>query len=78
MQAELLSMVADHGWGAPGTRLLTDVSPLTDDGVLAFLGPLHAGGGTVWVAHPDPTCWERRAEIEQATVVSRTDGAHPA
>ena len=78
MQAELLSMAAGHVWATPGTRLLTDASPVSGDGVLAFLGPLLAGGGTVWVADPDADCWERRAEIEHATVVSRTDDAHPA
>lgn len=77
MQAELLSMAGAHPWGVPGTRLLTDASPLSDDGVLGFLGPLHAGGGTVWVANPDPECWERRGEIERATAVSRSDDAQP-
>ena len=25
------------------------------------------GGGTVWVAHPDPERWDHHAETEQAT-----------
>jgi uncharacterized protein (TIGR03089 family) len=78
IQAQLLAQAAAHPWGAPGTRLLTDVAPCSEEGLLAFLGPLMAGGGTVWVAHPDPDCWDRRIEIEQATDVLRTDPAQPA
>jgi uncharacterized protein (TIGR03089 family) len=78
IQAQLLAETAAHPWSAPGTRLLTDVPPCSEEGLLAFLGPLMAGGGTVWVANPDNDCWERRSETEQATVVSRTDPAQPA
>ena len=78
IQAQLLTEAAAHPWGAPGTRLLTDVPSVSEDGLLAFLGPLLGGGGTVWVAHPDPDVWDRRAEIEQVTAVSRTDPAQPA
>ena len=78
IQAELLAHAAQHAWAEPGTRLLTDRSPCSEDGLLAFLAPLMAGGGTVWVANPDPECWPRRGEIEQATAVSRTDPAQPA
>ena len=78
MQAELLARAAAHPWAEPGTRLLTDVSTCSPDGLVALLAPLMAGGGTVWVANPDPDCWPRRTATEQATAVSRTDHAHPA
>ena len=78
IQAQLLAEAGAHPWGTPGTRLLTDVPACSEDGLLAFLGPLVGGGGTVWVAHPDPDCWDRRGQIEHATAVSRTDPAQPA
>jgi len=78
IQAQLIAEAVNHPWGAPGTRLLTDVPPCSEEGLVAFLGPLVAGGGTVWVANADPDCWDRRGEIEQATAVSRTDPAQPA
>jgi uncharacterized protein (TIGR03089 family) len=78
IQAQLIAEAAAHPWGTPGTRLLTDVPPCSEDGLLAFLGPLLAGGGTVWVGHADPDCWDRRGEIEQVTAISRTDPAQPA
>jgi uncharacterized protein (TIGR03089 family) len=66
-QAELLGDPAEP----EGTRLLTDVNPCTEDGLAAFLGPLRAGGGTVWLRHPVADGWERRAAAEQATAVRR-------
>lgn len=72
-QAELLRGAAEHPWGAPGTRLLTDLTPTSAAGVDAFLGPLSSGGGTVWVRHPHRRGWDRRAETEQVTAVRRTD-----
>jgi uncharacterized protein (TIGR03089 family) len=69
-QAELLAAV-EAAADPPGTRLLTDVNPCTEEGLATFLGPLRAGGGTVWVRHPDPEGWERRAAAEQATVERR-------
>ncbi len=78
IQAQLLARAAAHPWGVPGTRLLTDVRPCSEEGLLAFLGPLMAGGGTIWVAHADPDCWDRRAEIEQATAVLRAEPDQPA
>ena len=72
-QSELLGEAARGRWSAPGTRLVTDAAPTSEAGLSAFLGPLVAGGGTVWVAHPDPAGWDRRAEAEQATAVLRLD-----
>ena len=72
-QRELLGTAAAQPWGAPATRLLTDVAPTSESGLDAFLGPLLSGGGTVWVRHPVPTGWQRRAESEQATSVLRSD-----
>jgi uncharacterized protein (TIGR03089 family) len=78
IQAQLIARAAAHSWSTSGTRLLTDVPPCSEDGLLAFLAPLMAGGGTVWVSQADPDCWDRRSDIEQATVVVRTDPAQPA
>jgi uncharacterized protein (TIGR03089 family) len=66
-QAELLEAAGAGPWGAPETRLLTDLNPCSSSGVDALLGPLLAGGGTVWVANPDPLRADDRARAEQAT-----------
>lgn len=71
-QTELLASAAGHPWGTAGTRLLTDAAPSSEVGVDAFVGPLLAGGGTVWVTNPDPDGWEHRAGTEQVTTVHRT------
>ena len=75
-QDEVLSG-AVQDWGSPGTRLLTDVPPASEAGLAAFVGPLAAGGGTVWVAHPDPGGWDRRAASEQVTATLRTEPGQP-
>ncbi|MDX6325956.1 MAG: hypothetical protein QOK15_2310 [Nocardioidaceae bacterium] len=67
-QAELVAASGSGPWSAPGTRLLTDALPGSWAGVEALLGPLLAGGGTVWVTNPDPRAWDHRARAEQATV----------
>ena len=54
---------------APGTRLRTAANPCSRDGLATLLGPLGAGGGTVWVRHPDPARWAHKAEVERATAV---------
>jgi uncharacterized protein (TIGR03089 family) len=71
-QGQLLAAAAAAPTGAPGTRLLTDAEPSSRAGLEHLLGPLLGGGGTVWVAHPDPAQWEHHAESEQATVQLRT------
>jgi uncharacterized protein (TIGR03089 family) len=71
-QAQLLTAAAAAPTSAPGTRLLTDAEPCSRAGAEHLLGPLLGGGGTVWVAHPDPAQWEHHAESEQATVRLRT------
>ena len=70
-QAELLAATGEPA----GTRLLTDVNPVSTEGLATVLGPLAAAGGTVWLRHPDPDGWERRAAAEQATRVLRSGGA---
>jgi uncharacterized protein (TIGR03089 family) len=72
-QSEVLSRAAGSAWSAPQSRLLTDLAPVTPRGLEAFLAPLVGGGGTVWVANPDPAGWEHRQETERATVSFRTD-----
>ena len=70
-QAQLLDTAAASAGLAPGGRLLTDVNPCTAEGLVTLVGPLLAGGGTVWVRHPDDTGWEHRRETERATVTLR-------
>jgi hypothetical protein len=67
-QAELLAAAGAAPTSAPGTRLLTDADPCSRPGLEHLVGPLLGGGGTVWVAHPDPAQWEHHATSEQATV----------
>jgi len=50
-----------------GGRLLTDLNPCTRTGVRTLLGPLTAGAGAVWVAHPDAGRWSHRRETERIT-----------
>lgn len=64
-------VVAAGGTVEPGVRLLTDANPCSESGIGAFVGPLAAGGGTVWVRHPAEGSWEQRAATEQATQVLR-------
>lgn len=71
-QGDLLARAAGGELGASGTRLLTDLPPVSIPGIVAFLGPLVAGGGTVWVRHPRSDGWASRADAEQATAVRRT------
>ena len=71
-QGRLLAAAGAAPTGAPGTRLLTDAVPCSRVGVEHLLGPLLGGGGTVWVAHPDPAQWQHHAESEQATIQLRT------
>ena len=64
-------LLATNLGAEPGVRLLTDTNPCTPSGLGAFLGPLAAGGGTVWVRHAAEASWEARAATEQATQVLR-------
>ena len=64
-------LLADNEAVETGVRLLTDTNPCTASGLGAFLGPLSAGGGTVWVRHAAEDSWEPRATTEQATQVLR-------
>ena len=65
-QAELLEAATAAAY-APGVRLLTDVHPLVDGGVAAFLAPLAHGGSVVLVSHPDEARWPARVREERAT-----------
>jgi len=70
-QAELLDQ-ARHGPYAGGdVRLVTDVNPCSRAGLDPLVGPLAAGGGSVWVRHPAEQSWEQRARTEHATVELR-------
>jgi uncharacterized protein (TIGR03089 family) len=71
-QGALLDAARGDRLAAPGTRLLTDLDPCSRPGLVALLAPLLAGGGTVWVRHPDEARWERRAADEHATAELRT------
>jgi uncharacterized protein (TIGR03089 family) len=70
-QTELLEAAAAAATSAPGTRLLTDADPCSPAGLEHLLGPLLGGGGTVWVAHPDPEQWDHHTRSEQATIQVR-------
>jgi uncharacterized protein (TIGR03089 family) len=69
-QAELTALRL--GADEPVVRLLTDRAPVSRDGLAAFVEPLRAGGGTVWVAAPGPDSWEHRSAAEHATAVLRS------
>ena len=71
-QAKLLDDAAASTLLPPGGRLLTDVNPCTAGGLATLLAPLLAGGGTVWVRHPDEAGWQRREEAERAAVTLRS------
>ena len=46
---------------------ITDVNPCSRTGAGTLRGPLLGGGGTVWVAHPDPAQWRHHAGSERTT-----------
>lgn len=60
-----------EGLGEDGARLLTDVNPCSRAGLATLIAPLACSGGTVWVAHPDESRWQRRYVEERATVQLR-------
>lgn len=66
-QGTLLARAATGPFREPGTRLLTEAAPASLTGCEALLGPMLAGGGTVWVRHPRPDQWSRHAETERTT-----------
>jgi uncharacterized protein (TIGR03089 family) len=70
-QTQLLDTAGTAAGLDPGGRLITDVNPCSAEGLTTLVGPLLAGGGTVWVRHPEATGWERRQETERATVTLR-------
>jgi uncharacterized protein (TIGR03089 family) len=70
-QSALLADAAAEPLVGRRGRLLTDVNPVSASGVRALLSPLLSGGGTVWVAHPDPERWQRRYDEERATAQLR-------
>jgi uncharacterized protein (TIGR03089 family) len=70
-QAQLVAMAESSTLLDRVGRLLTDVNPCSEAGLATLLAPLIAGGGTVWVRHPDAAGWERRQESERATATLR-------
>jgi uncharacterized protein (TIGR03089 family) len=70
-QADLLAEAASAPLVADGGRLLTDLNPCTREGRGTLLSPLLAGGGAVWVRHPDDAAWQRRYDEERATAEAR-------
>ncbi len=52
--------------GSPD-RVLSDLDPLSPEGVALFVSTLVGGGSTIWVARPVAEKWEHRAASEQAT-----------
>jgi uncharacterized protein (TIGR03089 family) len=72
-QAGLLAAVEAAPLLDEGGRLLTDLNPCSAEGLATLLSPLLRAGGAVWVAHPDPTRWDKRHEEERATAQARAD-----
>ena len=70
-QQELLAQAADAALVEEGGRLLTDLNPCSREGVATLLSPLLRNGGTVWVASPDESRWEKRYDEERATAPVR-------
>ncbi|MGZ4456818.1 MAG: TIGR03089 family protein [Nocardioides sp.] len=70
-QAGLLAEAGERALVGPGGRLATDVAATTRAGLVTLLGPLAAGGGTVWVRHPDASRWDDRVASERATATLR-------
>ncbi|HET6654277.1 MAG TPA: TIGR03089 family protein [Nocardioides sp.] len=70
-QSELVGLAESSTLLEPAGRLLTDVNPCSDAGLTTLLAPLVAGGGTVWVRHPEEAGWERRRASERATATLR-------
>jgi uncharacterized protein (TIGR03089 family) len=68
-QRQLLDEARSAAAARPGTRLLTAVNSCTRDGLVGLVGPLAAGGGTVWVRNPDASRWAHTAEVERATLL---------
>ncbi len=70
-QAAVLAAAAADDLVAARGRLLTDVNPVSRDGLRTVLTPLVHQAGTVWVRNPDADGWERKAEAERATAQLR-------
>lgn len=70
-QADLLQAAAAAELVLDGHRLITDVNPCSHHGSATLLGPLQAGGGTVWVANADGATWDHKRESERATSAFR-------
>ncbi len=68
-QSDLTALAIDPTFSVSGARIITDQRPTTRLGIAAFVGPLTAGGGTVWVRNAAQDAWAARSEAEQATVV---------
>lgn len=54
-----------------GDRVITDLDPLSEEGVDLFWSTLLGGGSVVWVARPLPERWEGRTTAERAVRVMR-------
>jgi uncharacterized protein (TIGR03089 family) len=70
-QAELLAAVEDSPLVGLRGRLLTDVNPCSREGLATLLSPMTQAGATVWVANPDENSWQKRYDVERATVQLR-------
>jgi uncharacterized protein (TIGR03089 family) len=75
-QADLLEE-ADATSHTDDVRLLTDLHPVTQDGVPVFLAPMVHGGSVVLLRHPAEATWPARREDERATVELRAGDQPP-
>jgi uncharacterized protein (TIGR03089 family) len=65
-QAGLVAAVERSELLSEGSRLLTDVNPVSARGLETLLVPLLRGGGTVWVRHLADARWDALADQERA------------
>lgn len=70
-QEELLRHAEEDDLVGPRGRLLTDVNPCSPAGLTTLLAPFLRGGGTIWVANPDCSHWQKRYDEERATAALR-------
>ncbi len=74
LHSDLMTEFGDPALTA-GSRLLTDVNPVSRDGLGTLVEPLVVGGGTVWVRHRDPATWASKQSAERASLTLVADSS---
>jgi uncharacterized protein (TIGR03089 family) len=70
-QRELLVEAVAWPGSQPAARLLTDLSPGSNDGAWALVSAVATGGSLVLVRNPDEARWQQRYDDERATAQAR-------